>query len=164
MIVKLRSGTFKPFTVCWCQVEHCYQAITSKCSIHTFTLSRHVLYMFTPVSLLVFTSHFCWVSIFYYGAVLGSSSVFRKPQWGFFHCFCDIHIYSVEFCISGIFGFAMQCVLHIYIILDLYLFWAAPFCCSVFWGTIAWLHTSYFVRPCFVSWTAVGYSVFYSVM
>ena len=127
MIVKLRSGTFKPFTVCWCQVEHCYQAITSKCSIHMFTLSCHVLYMFTPVSLLVFTSHFCWVSIFYYGAVLGSSSVFRKPQWGFFRCFCDIHIYSVEFCISGIFGFAMQCVLHIYIILDLYLFLAAPF-------------------------------------
>ena len=31
------------------------------------------------------------------------------------------------FCISGIFGFAMQCVLHIYIILDLYLFLAAPF-------------------------------------
>ena len=41
------------------------------------------------------------------------------------------------FCISGIFGFAMQCVLHIYIILDLYLFLAAPFCYSVFWGTIA---------------------------
>ena len=40
------------------------------------------------------------------------------------------------FCISGIFGFAMQCVLHIYIILDLY-FLAAPFCCSVFLGTVA---------------------------
>ena len=31
------------------------------------------------------------------------------------------------FCNSGIFGFAMQYVLHIYIILDLYLFLAAPF-------------------------------------
>ena len=40
------------------------------------------------------------------------------------------------FCISGIFGFAMQCVLHIYIILDLYLFLEPPFCCSVFWGTV----------------------------
>ena len=43
----------------------------------------------------------------------------------------------LEFCISGIFDFAMQCVLCIYIILDLYLFLAAPFCCSVFWGTVA---------------------------
>ena len=40
------------------------------------------------------------------------------------------------FCISGIFGFAMLCVLHIYVILDLYLFLAAPFSCSVFWGTV----------------------------
>ena len=53
------------------------------------------------------------------------------------------------FCISGTFGFAMLCVLHIYIILHLYLFLAAPFCCNVFWGTVAWLHTNYFVRPCF---------------
>ena len=41
------------------------------------------------------------------------------------------------FCISGIFGFATQCVLHIYIFLDLYLFLVAPFCCSVFWATVA---------------------------
>ena len=68
------------------------------------------------------------------------------------------------FCISGIFGFAMLCVLHIYVILDLYLFLAAPFWCSVFWGTVTWLHTSYFVRPCFVGWTALGYSVFYNVI
>ena len=41
------------------------------------------------------------------------------------------------FFIFGIFGFAMQCVLCIYIILDLYLFLVSPFCCSVFWGTVA---------------------------
>ena len=72
-------------------------------------------------------SRFCWVSIFYYDAVLGSSSVSRKSQWGFFHCFCGIYICSVGLCISGIFDFDMQCVLHIYIILDLYLFLAASF-------------------------------------
>ena len=33
----------------------------------------------------------------------------------------------LRFCISGIFGFAMQCVLHVYNILDLYLFLAVPF-------------------------------------
>ena len=38
------------------------------------------------------------------------------------------------FCISGTFGFAMQCVLHICIILHLHLFPAVIFCCSVFWG------------------------------
>ena len=76
------------------------------------------LFWFLPV----LCSRFCWVSIFYYGAVLGSSSVSRKPQWSFFHCFCGIYICSVGFfCISGIFGLAMQCVLHICIILDLYL-------------------------------------------
>ena len=36
------------------------------------------------------------------------------------------------FCISGTFGFAMQCVLHIYIILHIFVL-AALFCCSVFW-------------------------------
>ena len=41
------------------------------------------------------------------------------------------------FCISGIFGFAISAFYIIYIILDLYLFLAAPFCCSVFWGTVA---------------------------
>ena len=38
-----------------------------------------------------------------------------------------LHLLCWVFCISGIFSFAMQCVLHIYIILDLYLFLAAPF-------------------------------------
>ena len=37
----------------------------------------------------------------------------------------------LRFCISGIFGFAMQCVLHIYIILDLCLFLAALFLFAV---------------------------------
>ena len=46
------------------------------------------------------------------------------------------------FCISGTFGFAMQCILHIYIILHFYLFSAAPFCCSGLWGTVALLHSS----------------------
>ena len=157
------SGTFKQsFTVCWCHVEDCYQAITSKCSIYIFTLSRHVLYVLVLVLLLVFTilvqpllrsQHFS-----------GSSSVFRKPQWGFFRCFCGIHICSFGVLHLWYIWFCHQCILHNLHYSDLYLFLAAPFCCSVFWGTVAWLHTSYFVRPCFVGWPAVGYSVFYSVM
>ena len=56
-LLQLRSETFKQsFTVCWCHVKHCYQAIKSKCTIHTFTLSHHIQYVFTLVSLLVFTS------------------------------------------------------------------------------------------------------------
>ena len=40
------------------------------------------------------------------------------------------------FCISGTFGFAMQYVLHIYIILHLYYFSAVLFCCSVFCSAV----------------------------
>ena len=36
------------------------------------------------------------------------------------------------FCISGTLCLAMQCVLHIYIILNLYLFSASLFCYSVY--------------------------------
>ena len=85
------------FTVYWCHVEHCYQAITSKCSIHTPSLWVAMFCMWLRFWFLpVLCSRFCWVSIFYYGAVLGSSSVSRKLRWGFFHCFCGIYICSAE--------------------------------------------------------------------
>ena len=42
----------------------------------------------------------------------------------------------LEFCMSDRFGFAMQSVLHIYIILHLHLFSATRFCCGVFCGTV----------------------------
>ena len=118
------------FTVYWCHIEHCYQAITSKCSIHTFTLSCHVLYVFTLVSLLVFTNlvqpfllsqHFLLWCSFRKKQCLQETSVRLLPLF-----LWHLHLLCWFFCISGIFGFAMQFVLHIYIILDLYLFLAAP--------------------------------------
>ena len=67
------------------------------------------LHFESPCSVCVYTSFtfgfyqsyaaiFAGSAFFYYGAILGSSQVARasrKPQWGFFRCFCGIHICSV---------------------------------------------------------------------
>ena len=98
---------------------------------HTFILSRHVLYMFALDSLLVFTrlvqpfllsQHFLLWRSFRKQQYLQEASVRHLPLF-----FVAFTFTLLGFCISGIFSFAMQCVLHIYIIMDLYLFLAAPF-------------------------------------
>ena len=50
--------------------------------------------------------------------------------------FVAIPFALLEVCISGTFGFTMQRVLHIYIILHLYMFSAVLFCCSVLWMAV----------------------------
>ena len=114
----------------------------SLCSVCVYT--SLFLFWFLPV----LCSRFCWVSIFYYGAVLGSSSVSRKPQWSFFHCFCGIYICSVEFfCISGI--LVLPCsVFYIFALFWIYIClletpFLLRFCSCLAGTTVAWLHTSY---------------------
>ena len=56
----------------------------------------------------------------------------------------------LEFCLSGTFGFAMQSVLHIYIILHLYLFSAALFLLWCVLWDCSLITYQLLVKPCFV--------------
>ena len=65
-----------------------------------------------------------FIMVQFYGVAVSPGSVSEASSI----VFGAFKLAMLGFCISGTFGFAMQCVLHIYIILHLYLFSAALFC------------------------------------
>ena len=171
-MLKLCSGTFsQSFAVSWCHSGHYYQAVTSNVA---FT---H-LHFESPCFVCVYTS-FTFVFYQFYAAVFAESAFFIMEQFwvvavspGSFseassYVFVAVTFALLGFCISGTFGFAMQCVLHIYIIVCIYICFLQYFLVQCILRVAAWSHISYIVRPCrpcFLVWTPVCCSVFYSIM
>ena len=82
---------------------------------HIFTLSRHALYVFPSVSLLFYTSlmqpfllsqHFFIMALFQ-GVAMSPENLSEASS----SVFVAVTFALLRFCISGTFGFAMQCVL-----------------------------------------------------